>query len=201
MADPAYIDSDGVLTDGEAWVALETDDVTSDAVVQFLSTNDGQVGDWSQYMDLIIVAYARTDYASTSASAIMHLNNDTTSNYAQQLLYGGGAAAAASSATTNYMYMAWTAGNLSPDYQFGGAVITLHDINSGKYKSVRSQFADDRDGTGYAGLFAHTWKSHAAVTEIDITGWGGANFLAGSYFSLFGVLPRMMPGATTTVAT
>ena len=59
MADPAYI-VNGVLTDGEAWVGLSTTDVTgtSTTTIVFESTNDGQVGDWSQYMDLFIVGYA-----------------------------------------------------------------------------------------------------------------------------------------------
>ena len=60
MADPSYIDSDGVLTDGEAWVGIAHASVSLPAAtVTWTSTNDGQTGDFSQYMDLIIIAYAR----------------------------------------------------------------------------------------------------------------------------------------------
>ena len=64
MADPSYIDG-GVLEDGEAWVGVSTTDVTgtSTAIIDFESTNDGQVCDWSQYTDLFIVGYASCIYA------------------------------------------------------------------------------------------------------------------------------------------
>ena len=62
MADPAYI-VDGVLTDGEAWVGVASQrsyhgggDCDGDVET---STDDGQVGDFSQYMDLVMISYAR----------------------------------------------------------------------------------------------------------------------------------------------
>ena len=46
MADPAYI-VDGVLTDGEAWVALGSTTLGgSAAVVTFTSADDGSSLDW-----------------------------------------------------------------------------------------------------------------------------------------------------------
>ena len=61
MADPAYI-VDGVLTDGEAWVAVASTTIAGSPAtpVTFTSTDDGQVGDWSQYMDLFLLAYIRS---------------------------------------------------------------------------------------------------------------------------------------------
>jgi hypothetical protein len=76
MADPAYIDSDGVLTDGEAWVGIATTTLGSDtATVTFTSTDDGQVGDWSQYMDLVLVTYSRGEIVAPTA--INSFNADT----------------------------------------------------------------------------------------------------------------------------
>ena len=193
MANPSYIDTEtGALTDGAGWVALQTADIGSADVVQWLSTKDGQVGDWSQYLDLVIVSYTRADYASTSASATIHINNDTTSNYEQQLMYGGGTSATASGASTTYIYLSWTSGNASPAKQFGASVTHLTDINSGKYKTVTSLFADEREGAGYVAHFSHIWKSQDPIEELDVAGWGGVDFMAGSYLSLFGVLPRMV---------
>ena len=191
MADPSYI-VNGVLTDGEAWVALQSDEISPAAVVEWTSTNDGQVGDWSQYMDLVIIGYGRTDVASTSSSAIMHFNNDTATNYEQQYLYGDGSSTGAAAASTSYIYVGWQTGASSGANQYSSSVNHIYDINSGKYKSVLGQSADDHDGSGYAVLFAHTWESQAPITEIDITGWGGVNFVAGSRFDLFGILPRMV---------
>ena len=62
MALPAYIDaSTGAITDGEAWVGIATTTLGSDtASITFTSTDDGQVGDFSQYMDLTTIAYWRS---------------------------------------------------------------------------------------------------------------------------------------------
>ena len=75
---------------------------------------------------------------------------------------------------------------------FGASVFTMFDINSGKYKSSLNQWAGDDDGNGYVGIRAGTWNNQAAITEIDLTPWAGGNILAGSVFSLFGILPRMV---------
>ncbi len=189
MADPAYI-VDGVLTDGEAWVGIASAEPDS-ANVQFVSTDDGQVGDFSQYMDLKIVGYVRSLYSGVSTSLYLNLNNDTGSNYAQQYLYGSGAAVAAGSASTTYAYAGWIAGNTATANIFSAFTVDLFDINSGKYKSVIAQSADDRDGAGYVALFASTWQSQAAITEIDLTGVG-VTLLAGTRIDLFGILPRMV---------
>jgi hypothetical protein len=66
----------------------------------------------------------------------------------------------------------------------------MFDINSGKYKSAFSQFAGDRDGAGMVGVYASTWQSQAAINRIDMA--CGFDYLPGSKFSLFGVLPRMV---------
>jgi len=61
MADPAYIDpATGVLTDGEAWVGIAHASLSLPAAtVTWTSTDDGQTGDFSQYMDLVVISYTR----------------------------------------------------------------------------------------------------------------------------------------------
>ena len=76
-----------------------------------------------------------------------------------------------------------------------GAVTTLFDINSGKYKAALSQGACDLDGStsGRVHLRGLTWLSQAPITQIKLYDASGAGDLAdGSSFSLFGVLPRMV---------
>jgi hypothetical protein len=68
----------------------------------------------------------------------------------------------------------------------------LFDINSGKYKSAIVQIANDMDGSGYVSMAATTWKNQSPITEIDLTDYSGDNIAAGSMFSLFGILPRMV---------
>jgi len=196
MADPAYIDPDtNVLTDGEAWVGIATTTLGSDtATVTFTSTDDGQVGDWSQYMDLVLVIYARTAGAgSTDREMNMQLNNDTGTNYDAQKLrgYGSGVTASAASGAARFNIGQNPSTNATANI-FGATITTLFDINSGKYKSGLSQTACDLDGSGAVELWGLTWKSQAPITEIDLYDLYGSNLLTGSSFSLFGVLPRMV---------
>ena len=187
MADPSYI-VDGVLTDGEAWVGISTATSSgSTALFTFTSTNDGQVGDFSQYMDLVLIMYVNG--ASSGTYSKLNFNNDTGSNYPYQNLYGDGANATAGAGTLGYFDGAWYGGSGG---EFGAGGVHLFDINSGKYKSGTTQVASDQDGSGYVNLNGATWKSQAPITEIDITDSSAANFASGSLVSLFGILPRMV---------
>jgi len=195
MALPAYIDaSTGAITDGEAWVALSTTEPTGTQLVSMTSTDDGQVGDWSQYMDLVVVVASQSARTGSDTDTLMgYFNNDTGSNYASQYLYANGSTVTASWTTTTYM----SVGNsltvdVSSDIS-ASAIWQIFDINSGKYKSSMTQWAADKDGTGSQtiGMYAFTWKNQAAITEIDLNMFAG-NYNAGTIISLFGVLPRMV---------
>ena len=191
MAYPAYIGADGSLTDGESWVALATAE-PSGANVEFVSTDDGQVGDWSQYMDLVILGYARSGVAGSGNTGVYFtLNNDGASNYAWQQLQGDGSSASADvQASISYIRFGVAPQASATANAFGAYKIDLFDINSGKYKSVLCQGASDLDGSGNVNLFVGTYKSQAPITVIDLTDDSG--FVAGSRFDLFGILPRMV---------
>jgi hypothetical protein len=195
MADPAYI-VDGVLTDGEAWVGIATTTLSVDtAVVTFTSTDDGQVGDWSQYMDLVVVIYGQAAHASYSTNRVrVRLNNVTSSSpgYAYQTLSGDGASVAATTGSTGYMAWGDIPGVNSGTNQFGCVIAHLFDINSGKYKSIITQAASDRDGAGNVSVNAFTAKKQDPLTEMDIEQTNALDYTAGSMFSLFGILPRMV---------
>lgn len=190
MADPSYI-VDGVLEDGEAWVALTTE-APSSANVSFVSTNDGQVGDWSQYMDLVIVGYWQSAGSGTSHSVSMNFNNDTGTNYGIQYFQGNYDAAYASTSTAAtsipcaHLRQAGGGANI-----FSAGVINIADVNSGKYKSVFPLGAAAwNNGDGWVEMNASQWRSTAPITEIDLTTTSG--FSAGTRIDLFGVLPRMV---------
>ena len=191
MADPAYI-VDGVLTDGEAWVGIATTTLGSDtATVTFTSTDDGQVGDFSQYMDLVLIVYTRSAVSATSGGFYLHINNDTTAHYLNQYLWGTGSAAAAGSATTQtYIPLGDMAANTAGANIFGCSVCHMFDINSGKYKSALTQSACGLDGSGFVQLRAATWPSQSPITKLKVSASG--DLLAGCHWSLFGILPRMV---------
>jgi len=186
MADPAYI-VDGVLTDGEAWVGIAHESLSLPAAtVSWISTDDGQVGDFSQYMDLIVVQYAQ---GTTALTPVLRFNGDSGSNYTYQGITGSGSAATSALTSTTYIFQAWMPQSSSTN-MFGSAITTMFDINSGKYKSVFSRFADEHDTGGHVGWVGGVWKSPAPITQVDIT--ASPAFSAGSTFSLFGILPRMV---------
>jgi len=195
MADPSYI-VDGVLTDSEAWVGLSTIDVTgtSTTIIAFESTNDGQVGDWSQYMDLFIVGYASCIYAADSTLWMrLELNDDATgTNYLAQKLTGEGTGTAASQTDANSVGYLPTNNGTAANV-FGAYTAQFFDINSGKFKSSAWTTAMDGNGS-YAriDLRGCIWRSQAAITKIEIYEPNGFSFVAGSKFSLFGILPRMV---------
>jgi hypothetical protein len=147
--------------------------------------------DFSDYMDLVIVSYARGAVAVTTAQLDMQLNNDTGSNYTKQALYGTGSAVYAANwaSATSHMLGVLPCANATANV-FMSSVTTLFDVNSDKYKSGLSQAACDLDGStsGRVHLWGLSWKSTAAITEIDLfDATGSGDLAAGSMFSLFGL--------------
>jgi hypothetical protein len=192
MADPSYI-VDGVLTDDEAWVGIAHASLSLPAaLVTFTSTDDGQTGDFSQYMDLVCIVYARAATADPNAIVWVNFNNDTSAVYSHQEIRGAGVVAGASYTGQTKADWGYLNADTATANVFGVFVAHVFDINSGRYKSWISQSADDRDGSGYVNNLSGIWESNAAITEIDIINHHSGNWMAGSTFHLFGVLPRMV---------
>ena len=196
MADPSYI-SDGVLEDGEAWVAIgssEPDGVTS---VTFASTDDGQVGDFSQYMDLFAILYGQGSGGDSVCQHRVHLNGvESGGKYSKQALTGTSSAAVAGAATGEHWIDLgpWpTTGDGAND--FGASTHHLFDINSGKYKKALSTNAGDRGSAGEVNMIAWTYLSQAPISSVTFKirrGASALNWMDGSRLDLFGILPRMV---------
>ena len=191
MADPSYI-VDGVLTDSEAWVPIQSIEPTAN--FEWASTDDGQVGDWSQYMDLKIIGYMRGSHAAVSTNLTMNFNNASV-DFAYQIFRGDGANdTALSGSVAGRWDPSGMPGSSATANVFGGVVIDIFDINSGKYKSsiAAGGYGDNTDTNSYATLHASTWQSQAPITAIDLYNRSGGTFVTGSRFDLFGILPRMV---------
>ena len=200
MADPSYIDADGVLTDGEAWVGLATTTLGADAAtVTFTSPADGSSTSWDQFMDLVVVCYVASDVAAVDDLMLTWLNGDTTtSNYSYQTIVGdgrsGGTVEATASAVGGRGIDTRRCAGASATNIFAAFVINLFDVNSGKYKSAVARMANDINSAvegSMTGMATTTWKSQAPITSV-VFGMNGGDVAAGSMFSLFGVLPRMV---------
>jgi hypothetical protein len=197
MADPAYI-VNGTLTDGEAWVPIATTTLSGSAAsTTFTSTNDGQVGDWSQYMDLVVVLYVASTNSGDDDFMKTWLNADTTAaNYRYQAFGGDArpAAEATASITGPRGIDTRRVAGANATNVFAAMIMNFHDVNSGKYKTAIVNLANDIGSAvegGQVGLIASTWMSQAPITSIQFA-MTSAALQDASMFSLFGVLPRMV---------
>lgn len=197
MADPAYIDADGVLTDGEAWVGLATNTLSGTTTsITFTDPADGSSLDWCQYMDLVVIWYVRSAHAVTDDRMQIRLGDgggvETGNFYAYQEFQGNGASVTAGAGTYSSFLAGDFPGNSATANIFGCGVVQLFDVNSGKYTGVSMQAAGDRDGGGTVTLPTGTWLKQDAVKEIQFFADYASGFLTGSRWDLFGVLPRMV---------
>ena len=196
MADPAYI-VDGVLTDGEAWVALAATTRGSDtSSISFTSPEDGSSTDWSQFMDLVLIGYARSTNASTDSDIAYRYGTasgsvDSGSNYIYQLFKADGSSTNQSSTSYSFVNGGTIPAASATANIFGATVAHFFDINSGKYKSALFHTAGDRDGGGWVSLNSNTWNNQGAIKRIDTFPSTGL-YLAATRFDLFGILPRMV---------
>ena len=147
---PAYM-VDGTLTDGEAWVALQTVVIEGSSTGTVTMQSTTGANDWSQYQDLVMISYGRNGDGSASVMK-MNFNNDTGSNYTWQRLYTNGAAISADSGTQSYLDFFWYPPSATAANVVACSIATLFDINSGKEKSAQVQVANDMDGSGYVAL-------------------------------------------------
>jgi hypothetical protein len=184
---PAYL-VDGVLTDGEPWVAIQSHVLSADATGVTFQSSTG-ANDWSQYMDLIIVGYCQSDAEN---DVISRYNNDTGTNYTYQYVNGDGSTAVGYvPSDTNYNYWGKCPKVSDGTNDFSMFKVHIFDINSGKHTTSISQSACDLSGSGTVRCSVNRWNSQAAVTEIDLLAWTG-DWKDGSRFDLWGVLPRMV---------
>jgi len=195
MADPSYI-VDGVLTDGEAWVAVASttlDAATAD--ITFTSPADGSSLDWSQFMDLIVIAYLRSAVNDYSTTCYLNINGSSTNaDYALQQFVGNGSAAVATAPGTTHVFFPTLIGDhaANPANAFSAAIGHFFNINSGAYKSWLTEAASDMDGGGVVSLVAGSFLGQAAVTSLKFYCSSGSDLLDESRIDLFGVLPRMV---------
>ena len=203
MADPSYIDSDGVLTDGEAWVAISSTTPAGANLMTLTSTDDGQVGDWSQYLDLIIIGYVCSDEDYNPSRIKGSINGDGASTYSwesQDVITDGNTYINAATTYDANFYAGYTASTdsgVSPDASgfFSTHIIEFFDINSAKYKTVNCLNALDWGDGGRVYYVSNTFMKQLPISRIDLhvdAAGGSWEFDTGTRFDLFGILPRMV---------
>ena len=142
MANPAYIDSDGVLTVTESWVPLASSTVAGADVasITFTSPEDGSSLDWAQFMDLVLIGYHRVTGAEVIRYINILLNADS------------------------------TAGNYVVEASGAATSLTLPAITASIWTTTSSQEFTVMDGAGNAGTYPITVTVNAANPASYIQG-------------------------------
>lgn len=114
-------------------------------------------------------------------------NSDTSSSYAQHYIRGSGSAAQAGASTSEaFMGLGGIVQDGNAASIFGAGVIDILDYaNTSKYKTVRTLFGYDANGSGYIVFASNLWQSTSPVTSITITPANGIG--QHSRFSLYGI--------------
>lgn len=125
----------------------------------------------------------------TSYGGWIVLNSDTASNYADHTVYGDGSAAAAYNVVprANMGIIAYTT---NPSSSTGSVVDLLDYTNTNKFKTLRSLYGGDSNGSGYVALSSGLWRSTSAVTSISLylnAGFGTHYFTTNATVSLYGI--------------
>jgi len=123
--------------------------------------------------------------SANASSMFMSFNGDgTQTNYYSHLMYATGGGIAVTAQNTNSF-----PGYYEPVANvFTGTVIDILDYkNTNKYKTARSFWGYDGNGSGYLGFYSGLWKNTNAITSITLYNSGGANIGQYSHFALYGI--------------
>jgi hypothetical protein len=143
------------------------------------------------YKHLQLRFTARDSSAFAGSSIYMNLNGDVGSNYSDHLLGGNGSSATSGSdVSSTYMRLGAVTANSSTASAFGAGITDILDYTSTtKNKTIRTLIGAVVSTNNFVYLSSGAWLSTAAVTSLSITDVpSGVSFMAGSRFSLYGVL-------------
>jgi len=135
------------------------------------------------YTDLVLVSNLGT---ATSGAFTIRVGNgsvDTGSNYSRTNMYGDGSASHSFN-ETNQTYT--NTGNSTTSIILQDISYFMNYSNTTTYKSYLNVNGNSSAGTTQAN--AYLWRSTAAINTIQVFCANGYNLLAGSTFTLYGIL-------------
>ena len=143
----------------------------------------------STYTDIILIVSARSNWTTDEYEGLgIQFNSDTGSNYSYTVLAGNGAAASSFRGTSQTKIE----GRLNPSYSSNTSpsanVLQLQNYsNTTTYKTMlmrTNSSVEYYEVTATVGL----WRSTSAINEVKLFPTeSGAQFVAGSTFTLYGV--------------
>ena len=177
----------GLFGQPDSLEALESSVFGSDASSVTFTSAGSSASPWTEYQDLMIVSYARSAVAGTSAGGLTVRLNASSSPYRLQYLFGNISTATAAWESNDGARLGATARAGWTANTFGGARAYLSDINSAKWKVVTGMSGVADASRGDVMQVTTLWENTDAVTSIVILDAGGGNILTGSRFDLYGL--------------
>jgi hypothetical protein len=174
----------GNLNDGLARPVGHTQLGSAAATVTFSSlpgTMGGLLGIWS----------ARSDLVALTTTVMLRFNGDSGTTYDYQRAYAQASLNATEGLTqtsanighlpgTTGVANAWSSGFVFvPSYASGSVHKTTYALNAQKWGTTTAMLQ--------VNAYQAIWESTAAITSFQFLCGGGANFLTGSRFTLFGL--------------
>lgn len=143
----------------------------------------------SGFRNLRLVAYGRTDQASTATNILVQFNGDVGSSYDHTLLYGSSTAAAVSSNGSSAVIGTFAAAS-APTGAADALVVNIPNyadtvLQKTGYGQSTVSASDTPSGNNFVQVHRIRWKSTAAINSITIFPTTG-NFVAGTYACLYG---------------
>ena len=145
----------------------------------------------STYTHLQVRGIVRSYEAGTNINPVNFRFNSNASNYTYHILKGDGASAS-STATSNSSLLDFAYGGQAGKTAsaYGGFVMDILDYqNTNKYKTIRSLWGADFNGSGQVGLNSGFWyNSTNAISSITFyLNSGNDYFQQYSHFALYGI--------------
>jgi hypothetical protein len=141
------------------------------------------------YTHLQLRLLVRDARAVTINTLNMRFNGDTGSNYSIHGTEGSGASASSFNATSQAVTNTGNnAGASLASNIFSVHIIDILDYaNTNKFKTHRTFYGVDGNGSGYVGMHSGNWRSTNAITSIDFFTNASPNFSNYSSFALYGI--------------
>jgi hypothetical protein len=143
------------------------------------------------YTHLQIRGIWKDDFAPTDIAYVELTVNGSSSGYSYHNFRSDGSSAVAgagSSLDRTFQAFSLPSNNASYANMFGTGIIDILDYaNTNKYKTIRTLFGFDGNGSGRIGLASGSWQSTSAITSIELKDQNAGNFVQYSSFALYGI--------------
>lgn len=162
---------------------------------QNLTSSTGTVNFWNipqTFTDLEVVCTTRSDYATHRLSGAIRINNDSSSLYSH-IETEGYISNYTTQRTSNltFAYAIESLGTSATANAFGISSFYIPNYTSNVFRQIIHDTSSPQNtttgGNAYTMMSSILYRSTAPVTSLHFYPGGGANFISGSSFTLYGI--------------